>query len=127
MGYCVSVEVKDVRIRAANRERALRAAKSLSSVWRDMGEEPGDYKTLEETLQVFGWETRTAPKTGDLVFWCYCYDKLGDDDYLFRALAPYLEGGGEVHYRGEDGREWKYKFDKGQMQEVRSHRVWDNE
>jgi hypothetical protein len=38
-------------------------------------------------------------------------DKVGNEDVLFEVLAPYIDAGGYVEWRGEDGSHWMWMFD----------------
>jgi hypothetical protein len=37
-------------------------------------------------------------------------EKLGDDDVLFDAIAPYVRAGSYITMRGEDGAIWRWSF-----------------
>ena len=48
--------------------------------------------------------------------------KCGDEEFLFEAIAPWLEG--EIYARGEDGYEWGYRFKDGCMTHLQCEKIW---
>ncbi len=82
--------------------------------WVDNPPEEG-FKTLEEAMSAwrFNLQDNSLYFTGE---------KLGDEEVLFTALAPYLEG--EIYARGEDGAEWGFKFHNGKMIGLECVRTW---
>ena len=45
-------------------------------------------------------------------------EKIGQEDVLLKALAPFLEDGSHLYYRGEDGVEFGWRVVDGTLQEV---------
>lgn len=41
----------------------------------------------------------------------------GDEEIFFDALAPYIETGSYLSFRGEDGNKWTWKFINGKLDE----------
>lgn len=41
--------------------------------------------------------------------------KSGDEDILYRFLAPYVDDGSFIHTIGEEGEEWRYIFEGGMV------------
>ena len=52
-------------------------------------------------------------------------EKCGDDEVLFRAIAPYVASGSYIEMQGEDGKVWRWVFKDGQFKEVGSKVVWE--
>ena len=57
---------------------------------------------------------------------CFAFDwvgeKLGDEEFFFQALAPYLIG--DIYARGEDNDEWGFRFRDGKMFPTKCIREW---
>ena len=70
-------------------------------------------KTLEEILNSIGFDTHFDSQ-GNLSYVNYS-DKTGNEDIFFCALAPFIEDGVEMIWRGEEGEQWKWVFTNGEM------------
>lgn len=121
MGYCISVTKVSFQIKAQKKVAALQAVKNLKGQetchdssgahfsWvRQKNFEAA--KTLEEMLEGWRWRS-TCNVDDDIVALEFTGEKMGDDNLLFNALAPFVEGGSEIHFQGEDGSRWRYIFD----------------
>jgi hypothetical protein len=119
MGYCISVLKADVKILAVNQIWALKAVQSLHGKETQCGKPPrfswvsdGFHKidNLKDILREWRWAA-SYDKKQNIVSLEFTGEKYGDDAVLFDALAPFIEAGGEIHFTGEDGDQWKYLFD----------------
>ena len=45
-------------------------------------------------------------------------EKLGDDDFLWGTMAPFIQDGGYITVIGEDDSFWRWKFNNGVYEEV---------
>lgn len=77
---------------------------------------PTDYPSVCDTWQSIltklGFE---LIDNGDRSYYL-CYDsKIGDEEHFFRALAPYVEHGSYICWRGEDGALYRWEFMDGKM------------
>ena len=119
MGYCISQLSGSFLIDKKNMAKALRAVKALKGKetiqdggGRHFSYVGGDYlkaKTLKEALADWRWNLEIDPKTGDGCDLCFDGEKGGDDEILFRAIAPFVEHG-EIEMLGEDGSHWRWLF-----------------
>lgn len=50
-----------------------------------------------------------------------------DDRWLFDVVAPFVDEGDTIYFKGEDDYEWAWEARGGQCVEVESSRVWGNE
>jgi hypothetical protein len=76
--------------------------------------------TLEEALGAWRWiaitddgpdgMTDAVPGPRNIVGLEFIGEKLGDEDALFAALAPFVDEGSYVAVVGEDGRVWRWVF-----------------
>lgn len=54
-----------------------------------------------------------------------CYDgKTGQEDIFFNALAPYIENGSYILWRGEDNDMYVWEFEDGEMTEKDAQITW---
>jgi hypothetical protein len=137
MGYCVTMEISNLVIRKEVIDEALKAINDLfkpatlkkqasggsysggkqthwSYSWVTYPE--GGFKALEEALQ--GWRYAShINDNGDLEIDMFEGEKLGDDQYLWKALAKYLTDGA-IYCRGEDGALWCWEIKHGKFKEL---------
>lgn len=71
-------------------------------------------ETLEEYLGEF---LESAALDEDTLYFEY-NSKMGNEDVLFEALAPFIVAGSHIDWQGEDGSLWRYKFDGTTMKAV---------
>lgn len=149
MGYCVSVELHNVKIDFNKAAEALAAINALHDPdvmakkagggyfvsgdirrgWYRWVQNPpaGGFSSLEDALREWRYE---ASADNEHLCWLVDYftgEKLGDDEYLWGALAPYMADGGCVIFRGEDGETWRYRFQGGRMFNETAQLVWVTE
>lgn len=130
------MQIEDIKflIKKKNKEKALEAIKALSSDNGSGGRwEPGAGKTeswfswvdteefmsaetLEEAVVAWRWELQGAVG-GDVTAICFDGEKLGDDEIMFRAIAPHVEDGSYIVMRGEDNEVWRWLFRGGKCLE----------
>ena len=68
----------------------------------------------------------TNSQQRDVVINFFSGDKLGDDDHLWRCLAPFVTEKGTVAFRGEDDVYWRYLFQAGTCIEQAGRVVWED-
>ena len=83
---------------------------------------PEGFPTLEDALAEWRYVTERHGEEGVLSIVYFAGEKLGDDDQLFNAIGPYLEG--EITCEGEDGELWGYRFKDGIVTEMTGEVVW---
>ena len=81
--------------------------------------------TVAEMLEAWNWEGEFDPITGDLTNIYFAGEKLGDEETLFQALAPFVDKGSFIEMQGEDGELWRWVFDGQQMIEQTARITWD--
>jgi hypothetical protein len=147
MGYCVEIELHDVIILKAKKEAAL---KGLNAMWDQSGkpahncsggsyasggkvdswygwtENPptGGFPTLEKLFDAWRYQG-TEDKEGNFVIDSFNGEKWGDDDILYKAMAPYIKSGAKIFCTGEDHERWMYLFKKGTMTSKTAKVVWE--
>jgi hypothetical protein len=129
MGYCMDMQDCKFHIPAAHFADALAAIKALMHNTEAMtgGSWSGgvmverwyswvntnevlEAETLSDALAAWRWEAHLS-ENGDVTYLYFRGEKSGQDDVLFRAIAPYVTSGSYVCMRGEDGALWRWYFD----------------
>ena len=92
-----------------NTEKVLRlcAEKDLRGILDEWGYE------LSEDSELYSLDSRARWRR-----------KWGDDEQLWKALAPVIEEGGYINWRGEDECYGRYEFSGGTLRELHGEIVW---
>ena len=126
MGIHLAQGNTEFRIRAADKAAALAAVKALASRTEEMGgqsdgvrhfswvrtERFAQAKSLEEALDGWRWEAETD-EAGDVTGLRYNGERLGAEDTLFAALAPFVVSGSYIEALA-DGEPFRWRFEQGQ-------------
>ena len=73
-------------------------------------------KTLEAAIKEWGWEVETDPdESGDIINVYFPENKQGQENLMFKAIAPFVEAGSFLHMMGEDSNQWRWFFDGEKM------------
>lgn len=73
-------------------------------------------KTLGEMIKCWRWEAQYDDE-GNINGIYFSGEKYGDDEQLFRALAPHVKSGSYIQMQGEDGAIWRWAFKDGEVRE----------
>jgi hypothetical protein len=127
-------------IKAENKAGALQAIKDLAKDEHQAGSDQFDknwryawvsnkYKnaeTLEEALAHWRWHAVVSENndSGDIVAIDFQGEKLGDEEVLFTAIAPFVEKGSYIEIHGEEDCFWRWVFDGETMTEKYAELVW---
>jgi len=73
-------------------------------------------KILQEALNAWRWQPeymnyKNCEGIGDITNIYFEGEKLGDDQTLFQAIAPFVEADSYIQMRGEDDSMWRWRFD----------------
>ena len=133
MGYCMDQGATQFRILAKNKHEAWKATRPLLKESPKMGGysytggqttrhyswvDAADFqvsKTIEGVLEAWRWEADVDEATGDISYVHFRGEKLGDDEVLWRAIAPFVESGSYIEMNGEDGGAWCWRFVDGKF------------
>ena len=126
MGYCITVTCSGMVIPKAKVKKALEAIKAISV------KENGHYAWVNhdgkqtDLVEAFeGWLYEAVEEeNGNITIGNFNGEKQGDDEILWKAIAPFIKKGGEVKYRGEDGFQWKYVFDGKTYKKLHRSSEW---
>jgi len=81
--------------------------------------------TLQDAIIAWRWNIGLDRETGDVCEIFFEGEKLGDDEALFKALAPYVEDGSYIEMSGEEGALWRWEFNNGEVEEKFATVRWD--
>jgi len=135
MGYCMQLRDSDFRIKKSNFAPALAAIKDLAGK-ETIHDSSGTHfswvdtnrflsaETLEDALEAWRWEV-SLDKSGDIKYIYFIGEKSGDDEMLFKAIAPFVESDCYIEMQGEDGAMWRWVFSDGKMQERYARVSWE--
>jgi hypothetical protein len=127
MGYHISVSDSKFFIPADKKVAAMTAVRELGTGgWVD--EDFRQRATLERTLECWRWLLNSNDQ-GDIVGLDFEGQKLGDDEQLFRVLAPFVRPGSYIEVLGEEGYRWRWTFVEGEagtvyLEEQDSQEFW---
>ncbi|MAH47424.1 hypothetical protein CMI37_16490 [Candidatus Pacearchaeota archaeon] len=146
MGYSVTVECEGVCVPSTRVRKALSAIKELmldeltsDYSWVDRAEalKAVKHENLVAALRAWRYEAEEGDLPSpveqlahpDQVFrsvnvYYFSGEKWGDDEDLWRALAPFLQSGGVITFYGEDRAAWRYLFEHGKMTEQHGEYVF---
>ena len=145
MGYCMSMRDSKIRIPASKHDRCLAAIRALSGRGTAYYSSGGHYSwvrthefanatTLREALAAWRWvdpnQDLTNPdndKSKDIEELYFSGEKLGDDEILMNAIAPYVEAGSYIEMVGEDADYWRWYFDGEGCYHQEGHVVYTEE
>lgn len=134
MGYFMRTMTSDVRIPAARHADALAAVRALAARLTSPGSSFSFVDTdafasaqaLSDALRAWRWEPEFDENGGLAALW-FVEDKLGDDQLLLNALAPFVEPGSSIVMIGGDDEIWRWRFDGGQVHEEDGRVVFDDD
>lgn len=84
-----------------------------------------DSKDVEEIFKCWRWSIELDPDTGNIVDIFFDGEKMGDDEALLKAIAPFVKAGSFIEMSGEDNAMWRWCFDGEKMVEKLPTITWD--
>jgi len=142
MGYCVSIEITNVRISADKVAECLAAINAMHEAstlkgnagggstvgdyWYSWVQNPpeGGFKSLTAAFDAWRYVALVNEVDGDVRLDFFQGEKWGDDEQLFEIIAPFINEG-LIEVRGEDGARWRYEFEDGSMSRQDAITVWE--
>ena len=126
MGYCVSMNECDFKIKKENTSKALEIIKELVKKGEEFrwvsNEVLLEAENLKEALEEFGYDVIEDEK--ELKIFDFLNEKEGDELTMFQAIAPVVEEGSYIEMYGEDGDTWRWVFENGKCTEKRPRVEW---
>lgn len=133
MGYYIELIDSQFFIAAEDKAAALEALCKMWDPGRESGMSGGSYgqgvdikwyswmnnsaddwrnrtiASLEDGLAEWGYPVETD-EDGNIIDIYFDGGKIGDEDQMFAALAPFVRAGSFLDYRGEEGALWRWAF-----------------
>jgi len=106
MGYYIDIVGVNITIPKKNFEPCRQAL---------LKETPGGWVCLDKTdtlgnvLSGWRWDPE-YDSSGNICNLQFNGEKYGDEDILFKAIAPYVKPGSYIRVRGEEGEHWSWDF-----------------
>ena len=134
MGYYMSQNDSSFFIAADQTDDALQAIKDLKGretikdasgrhfSW--VSQNFHEASNLKDILEHWGWSPE-IDDSGNVVDIQFERSKLGDEEILFAALAPFVKPGSYIEMEGEDSSHWRWWFDGKSVVEKTATLVWD--
>jgi hypothetical protein len=132
MGYSMDQIAVRILIPQEKQEQALAALQShIADGTRYLTFCQEDYladaTTLANALAACRYET-AKNEAGDIIDVSFIGEKFGDDDVIWRLLAPSMRIGDFIAFRGEDNEVWRWRATADHtISEDPAHLVWDND
>jgi hypothetical protein len=136
MGYCMNTRESNFRIKKENFDKALLAIKTLDpsqgsgyTAGRSHFSwvEESEYKAAESLFQALAsWRWLAGiSDSGNIDSIEFYGEKLGDDELLFQAIAPFVEAGSFIEMQGEEGKIWRWVFNGRTVEERQAKLTFD--
>ena len=136
MGYCMEQQGSNFTIKPSNVAGALASIKALAgkeTITDSSGRhfswvethEFAEAETLSQALRAWRWVCVRDGDTNEIEGINFEGEKIGDEDALFGAIAPFVEPDSFIEMRGEDGTLWRWLFDGKSCTEKAATVSWD--
>lgn len=131
MGYYISVQEVKFYIPKENIQGAYEAIKALHGketrgdhfawVSHEFYKLP-DFKSI---IEDWGWSVEFDSE-GNINNLSFDREKIGDEQILFDAIAPFVKEGSFIHIVGEEAEQWKWVFKNNKCVEIQPKVVWED-
>ena len=129
MGYHMTQREADFFIDHQNLQPMVAAIQGLydSDSPRQYSWVQDGYEKLTDPIKILrAWRWQAdLDEDGNIDEICFAGEKLGDEDVLFRAIAPFVRCGSYIEMSGEDGGLWRYFFENREMREQTAKLIWE--
>lgn len=147
MGYCVEVTINNMVIPFDKMNDCLAAINNLHTkenlekqasggcsdfnlpiperIWYSWVQNPPVDGFFDLPTAFRAWRYDAFPENDSIVVESFRSEKLGDDEILFRAIAPFVNDGAIIEFDGEDGSRWRYVFENGEIKEQEAKISWE--
>ena len=146
MGYCISMIDSDFRMKAESKPAALQALKDMwddetnmsGGSWGSGGQKEQKWfawmnnsdiqncVTFEQAMNEWRYPvTLSVEGHGAINDIDFEGEKIGDEELMFNAIAPFVEADSYITMLGEDGEQWRYFFDGETMETLFGRTVFE--
>lgn len=136
MGYCIYYEEGSIKIKKENMKELLQSLSDYFSYGEKLRwvngfkiEDLNNAEDEEERENIFNeiWDDlRYEVKEEDdyYIITNFLGEKYGDDDILFKLIAPYCEDG-YLQFCGDEGEHFRFVIKDGEFEEKYADLSWD--
>jgi len=135
MGYSMWCMESDFKILQENHDKALEAIKALAGKETITGYGTPHFswvttehflkaRHIEDALEEWRWSVEFNER-GDISSIGFEGEKLGDEDVLFNAIAPFVVEGSYIQMGGEDQYSWRWVFVDNRCVEIPGKTTYD--
>lgn len=119
MGYYINQRFQKFRIPVEKQDACLEAIKAIGGGSPNVGNGGGyswvseyaNATSLTEAMNAWRWAIYPDPhQGGDVTEIEFHGEKLGDDEVLWAAIAPFVDAGSYIEMSGEEGEVWRWVF-----------------
>lgn len=136
MGYYIEIIDSEFFIAAEDKSLALQAIQDLPTdmgggsssngvacfSWVDLNFRQAHF--LEDCLSAWRWGA-DLDREGNISGLHFEGQKLGDEEFLFGAIAPFVKPGSYIEVHGEEGARWRWVFENGVCTEKWGVITWE--
>jgi len=79
--------------------------------------------SISDVFNSWRWEVG-FDENGNINLFEFAGEKLGDDEILFSAIAPWVRENSYIQMQGEDDDMWRWYFTDGKMKEIHPQINW---
>lgn len=143
MGYCMTQMDCNFFVEAKNISAMTDAIKDLADAKHSNEHKGGSWRDGEKKASWYSWVDMSFSQLTDIksMFKCWRWEidyddagdisqiqfageKLGQDDVLFNAIAPFVKNNSFIEMEGEDGTRWRWVFKNGKCIEKQAKVSW---
>ncbi len=131
MGYYIQQQDQRFAIKQDIFENVIQAIKGMTDVndndWRFAWVDTDKVLNAKDIKSIFSawrWDVE-FDNNGDINHIQFIGEKLGDDEYFFSMIAPYVAPESFIEMRGDDGNLWRWIFKNGTYINKKAVITWD--
>lgn len=130
MGYYMNQREANFTIKKENVDKAWNVLKELFSKddtslsWID-NQDVLNSKSFEQAMSECRWDIEINEQ-GDYDSIYFNGEKYGgDEEAVLEIIAPYVENDSYIQMQGEEGEQWRWIFDNGEVIEKYATLIWE--
>jgi len=127
MGYYVNLEESTAKFKVKNKNKIIVAMKEHNKNvpdWHKLQCIESNCKNIVEIFEELDFEIKKSGQYYEII--CYISEKLGEQEFWFPIIAPYMEDG-YIHMLGEGGEHWKWSFVNGKFKIMKARIMFDDD
>jgi len=130
MGYTINQAGAKFKMHRGDLRAAYRAVLKLFEGGNDQRwvkvRDSKEWNNIGDALNDYGYEP-TFDEDFNIIDIQFQGEKMGAEDKMFRAIAPFVEKGSYIEMTGDEGAHWRWVFNGKQMKEVHAEVPWEDD